>query len=144
MHALVRGGAIIRTENFNGSPVPTLASNKGAWVEVAEPSPPSFDAATHRLEQSLAVVDGVPTRTYSVEVLPVPQSTTPAKARIVLDEMGLLGTVEAAVAAHPTNAVRIYWEYAQTFERNHPYIVALGTALELDLDALFRASAQVP
>lgn len=74
----------------------------------------------------------------------VPNTATPAKARLVLLANGVLDTVQAAVDAHPDPAVRIYWEYGLEYERNHPYIVQLGAALGLDLDDLFIAAAAIP
>lgn len=76
--------------------------------------------------------------------VPVPQTTTPAKARLALLAAGKLDAVNAAVASHPDPAVRIYWDYATEIDRNHPYIVTMGAALGLDLDALFVEAGKLP
>lgn len=70
----------------------------------------------------------------------VPASVTRAQAMVALYEAGLLDTVEAAVAAHPYEVVRIWWANALQIERGNTYLA--GVAVELGLseeqvDALF-------
>lgn len=51
----------------------------------------------------------------------------------------LLDTVEAAVLAGDRK-LKIWWEFATVFERNHPMVVAMGAALgqtDAQIDALF-------
>lgn len=75
---------------------------------------------------------------------PVPTSVTRAQARIALHEAGLLGQVEAAVAAHPYYPVRIWWADALTFERSNSYLAAIAVEMELteeQVDALFVTAA---
>jgi hypothetical protein len=70
-----------------------------------------------------------------IETAPLPpvivESVTPAQGVMALYETGMLDTVEAAVAAHPYEPVRIYWHRALAWERDNPYMQAL--AMELGL-----------
>jgi len=60
---------------------------------------------------------------------------TARQLRLALRGLGLTGAqVEAAIAAMPGSdmereAALIEWEYATTFQRQHPLIVAIGAAL---------------
>ena len=65
---------------------------------------------------------------------PMP-TITAAQLRLALLGLGMTGAqVEAAIGAMPgtdtqREAARIQWEYATTFSRQHPLVVALGAAL---------------
>lgn len=75
----------------------------------------------------------------------VPDTVTPAQAKIALYEAGLLNEVEALVADHPYRPVSIWWTSALAFERGHAYLNALGLELGLtdaEIDALFIAAAK--
>jgi hypothetical protein len=71
------------------------------------------------------------------------------QARLALLQVGLLATVEAAIAAMPVlegETARIEWEYAATVDRSNPLFASLGAALQLseeDLDNLFRLAARL-
>lgn len=75
----------------------------------------------------------------------VPTSVTMRQARLALLAVDKLAQVNAAIAAIPDAtqraAAEIEWEYAQTVDRDSPFVQMLGTALALDLDALFTAAA---
>lgn len=69
---------------------------------------------------------------------PPPMPTiTAAQLRLALLGLGMTGAqVEAAISAMPgtdmqREAARIQWEYATTFPRQHPLVVAIGAALDL-------------
>lgn len=75
---------------------------------------------------------------------------TAAQLRLALLGLGVTAAqVEAAIAAMPVTemereAARIQWEYATTFQRDHPLVVALGAALgltEAQIDAAWREAA---
>lgn len=71
---------------------------------------------------------------------------TAAQARMALYNAGLLDQVEQVVANHPYRPVRIYFDSATTWDRDHPYIQMLAPELGLtdaDIDALFTAAAQL-
>ena len=78
----------------------------------------------------------------------VPQSVTMRQARLALLGIGLLDDVDAAIAAIPDPAQRkaaeIEWEYAQTVDRNSPFVRQLAAGLSLtaeQLDVLFTQAA---
>ena len=78
-------------------------------------------------------------------IQPPPMPTiTAAQLRLALLGLGITGAqVEAAIDAMPgadmqREAARIQWEYATTFPRQHPLVVAIGAALgmtEAQIDA---------
>lgn len=76
----------------------------------------------------------------------VPASVTMRQARLALLSVGKLAQVNAAIEAIPDAtqraAAEIEWEYAQTVDRDSPFVQMLGTALALDLDAMFTLAAQ--
>lgn len=67
---------------------------------------------------------------------PVPESVTPAQAKIALFEAGLLDGVEALVAAYPYKPVQIWWGNATQFEITNGYLQALGFELGLSGDQI--------
>lgn len=80
----------------------------------------------------------------------VPKSVTRRQARQQLLLMGLLNTVEAAIADIPDDTERglvcIYWEDSNEFERQNPFLIQLAGALGLDEEALddaFIAASQL-
>lgn len=78
------------------------------------------------------------------KVNPVPYSVTRAQALIALDEAGLLEQVEALVASHPYNTLRLWWANAQEFERANAYLNAIALEISLteeQVDDLFRTAA---
>ena len=75
---------------------------------------------------------------------PVPEQVTSAQAVVILAEIGLLDTVETIIKLYP-RTVQIWFERANVWERNNPYVVGLGMELGLDdeqLDDLFRRAAK--
>lgn len=79
------------------------------------------------------------------QVTSIPTSVTMRQARLALLAVDKLAQVNAAIAAIPDAtqraAAEIEWEYAQTVDRNSPFVQMLGASLTLDLDALFTAAA---
>lgn len=84
---------------------------------------------------------------YSVQdgelVLAVPQKVTMRQARLALLGAGLLGAVDAAIAALPSpqkEAAKIEWEYSQEVQRRNGFVDVLAPLLGLteeQTDALF-------
>ena len=74
-------------------------------------------------------------------------SITMRQARLGLLQAGLLGAVEAAIAALPEpkqSAARIEWEYASEVQRHNGFVSELAPLLGLNepaLDALFMSVA---
>jgi hypothetical protein len=83
-----------------------------------------------------ALIDQNP---QTIEQIRAGMKCTAYQIRQALSVAGLRDQVEAAVAAGD-QAMQDAWHYAQTFERLHPKILAIGTALgqtEQQLDDLF-------
>lgn len=71
---------------------------------------------------------------------PVPQQVSAGQMLQALNELGLLATVDAAVAQADAFAQRL-WARAPNFPRNDPMVIAIGTAIgktSQELDDLFR------
>lgn len=69
----------------------------------------------------------------------VPQSITPRQCRLELLNRGLLDQVETMIAEQD-QATRITWEYAVSFERNNPLLLALANNIglsEFEIDEFF-------
>jgi len=67
----------------------------------------------------------------------------PRQIRHALTELGLRTEVEAAIASSSQD-LKDWWEFAQSFERNHPMVVGMGQALgktPAELDAVFTLGA---
>lgn len=75
----------------------------------------------------------------ALSLLPqVPQEVTPRQARLALLQATLLDEVELLLVND--KAMQIWWEYSLDIKRDHPHIIAMGTALrmtEQQLDDLF-------
>lgn len=74
----------------------------------------------------------------------VPQSVTRAQAKIALLRAGHLDMVKTAVGASPE--AEIWFEDAQIWERQNPYVIDLGEKLfggATEVDALFIAAGQI-
>lgn len=70
---------------------------------------------------------------------PIPSVVTMRQARLALLQVGKLDDIEAAVTQLGASA-QIEWEYAQTVERSHALVEALGMT-EAELDDLFTLAA---
>lgn len=81
--------------------------------------------------------------------LPTPPALTPPpvtsiskrQAALALFDAGKLEAVQATIAQNPRAAVE--WEASAVIERQSTLVLQLGAALNLDLDALFAAAAQL-
>lgn len=74
----------------------------------------------------------------------IPQEVTMRQARQQLIKTGKLAAVNAALAGMAGEAgelARAEWEYSTVVQRNRPLVLTLGSALGIDLDAMFIAAA---
>lgn len=94
---------------------------------------------------NLIVVDGaLQPKPTSPPVPYVPQEVTMRQARQQLIKTGKLAAVNAALAGMAGEAgelARAEWEYSTVIQRNRPLVLTLGSALGIDLDAMFIAAA---
>jgi hypothetical protein len=107
---------------------------------------PSCDMATQKLVPITPVIVGDHVETYALQALTTaektPASVTPRQLRQALTAAGLRATVEAAVAGGSQD-LKDWWEFSLQIERNHPEVVAMGTALgqtEDQMNQLFIAA----
>jgi hypothetical protein len=79
----------------------------------------------------------------------VPPEVTMRQARLALNAIGKLASVDSAIAAMADPAktqAQIEWEYSSTVQRTKPLVLQLGAALGLssaDLDQLFITAAEL-
>jgi len=79
-----------------------------------------------------------------------PKSVTMRQARLALHAAGLLGGVDAAIAALPEptkTQAQIEWEYSNEVQRSNGIVAQLRPVLGLSdaqLDALFISAAAIP
>lgn len=115
-----------------------------------EPVPFGVSAAAKE-RYALDIWDGAmrgdygPIAPYAPPPVTPPASVTPAQAKIILFENGLLDEVEALVAGHPYRPVSIWWSNAIQFDRGNAYLIALGIELGLtdeQMDEMFIAAAK--
>ncbi len=74
---------------------------------------------------------------------PVPQAASAGDFMRALYDLGWYDSAKAAVAA-VGGLAQILWDHAATFERQHPMVIQIATAIgktSADLDSLFRKSA---
>lgn len=72
------------------------------------------------------------------------RSVSKAQALMALHKVGLLAQVRAAVAAHDLEEVRIWFDNANEWRRDNPYVQALSVELGLNdeaVSALFLAAS---
>lgn len=120
----------------------TVVNVVEAWPEQADPAWVASNTANIGW-----LWDGV-TFSEPSPVVTVPGSVTRRQAREALLDIGLLDDVEMMINDMPDAIERkraeIYWLDSAVFERNHPLIVQIGSALGLtdaEIDELFITAA---
>ena len=130
---------------FNPKTGEMIATSTPAdWMGRADAAPPSFDPAKQGCfwrGKRWEIVEAEP------QTDPVPGFVTMRQARLALLQSGLLGRVNAAIAAMPGTegeAARIEWEYAQEVRRDSALMAPLAAKLGLtgpQIDDLFALAA---
>ncbi len=102
-----------------------------------------IESNTAKIGDSYA--DGVFTTPAAAAV--APQSVTSVQALTALHNAGLLASVETLMANSQTDPLAVIaYQRATSFRRNSPFIVAVGSAMNLteaQIDALFIAASQI-
>ena len=107
-------------------------------VSVDEQGNPIWDNFT---EPALSILQAAYAEGDWVEMPePVPtviiRSIDMRRLRLALLQMDLLDDIDNAIAAQP-KAAQIEWEFATDVRADHPLVVALATAMSLDIDEIF-------
>lgn len=80
-------------------------------------------------------------RVYTEGDIPVVETPVirlnPAQLRLALNQVGLLETVENMVALGSTE-LKIYWQYSNIFQSDHPLVVQMATQLGQDILPVFK------
>ena len=121
-------------------------STPADWMGKTHIAPPLFNP----VNQGAFFREGAWVVETTVPKVIVPQSVTMRQARLALLGIGLLDQVDAVIAGieDPTQrgAAEIEWEYAQTVDRNSPFVQQLSAGLGLtdeQKDQLFRTASQI-
>lgn len=119
---------------------------------VAKVAQPVYDPETQTVEEGQPVlVEGIWTQVWNVRELTseelksrVPASITKRQARQELIQAGLIGAIESAINAIPDATQKAlmlsWWNDSQEYERNHPELAQMATAIgltEAQIDAMF-------
>jgi len=86
---------------------------------------------------------------YTVElewISEIPFSITPAQGRMMLLQMGLLAAVKEAVEYSGYEALRIFWEYALSWDRDNIHIQTMAGLLGMNdeqTDTFFTEAAKI-
>jgi hypothetical protein len=80
----------------------------------------------------------------------VPKNISPRQAREIIIRIGLFNTVETYINNIEDETERLiarnYWEYSEVFERNHPVLLTLVSALGItdeQLDNMFKEASKL-
>jgi len=71
---------------------------------------------------------------YTVDlewISPIPFSITPAQGRIMLLQIGLLTKVKEAVENSTNEAIKIFFEYAGSWDRDNIHIATMAVLLDM-------------
>ena len=99
-----------------------------------------WDTASLGAQPSQAQIDAAASKE------PVPASVYAWQGRVVLAQVGKLDAANATVAAMGNPALNIAWGYATEWSRTSQAVIAIGTAIKLDaeaMDALFISAGKV-
>lgn len=75
----------------------------------------------------------------------IPHSISPRQIRQALTRIGLRTQVEQAVT-NGDQDLKDWWEFSTAFERGHPQVIVMGTALGIDsssIDSLWQLGASL-
>ena len=123
------------------------------WRDYVEPG---FDGLTQRLGDLVydeakdivtrVVIDKTAEELEAERRAMVPFSITPTQGRIALKLMGLLDNVNTMIENSEDAALKIYWEYSLSWDRQNSYISSMANLLgmtEQDLDNFFIEASQI-
>lgn len=133
MDALLANSRVIALNVFLDNGQVTDGGCVYAWA-----SPEDITAVPDNASVGDMIINGV-----AVPYTPVPASVTRGQFKLALLQMDLLDDVEAAIAL-ADRATQINYAERLDFERNHPLVITMATALgktEAEVDALFILAA---
>lgn len=123
------------------------------WRDYVEPG---FDRLTQRLgdlvydeaqdKVTRVVIDKTPEELEAERRAMVPYEIRPSQGKIMLHRMGLLESVEAMIQNSPDVELRLFWEYALTWELDNSYIQAMAASIGLtseDVEAFFTQANEI-
>lgn len=111
----------------------------GGWREYVAPT---YDVSTHRLgeliydESTDTVTREVIAKTQeeleSERLAQIPYEIKPSQGKIQLHRMDLLSQVDFMIEQSNDVELKLFWEYALTWERDNSYIQSLATVLGMN------------
>lgn len=77
------------------------------------------------------------------EPAPIPTEVGRVQAKIWLHRAGKLAAVQTYIDGANDPELTLWWNEANTFRRDNPYIVALASGFSIDLDVAFTEAAAI-
>lgn len=120
--------------------------NPAAWMGTTDVAPPEYDPAA---ASAFWTGESWEVRTAQDDPEPVPESITQRQCRLWLAQNKMLSNVDYLIDQLPEDeaaVVRIEWQYASKFERNHPLVNALAQSMgadEAQIDAWFTEASKL-
>lgn len=137
----------LRPSTFNYPDLPKAELIADGWRDVVVPS---YDPKTQKLGAleydsvndvvTYPVIDLTPEEISQREKALVPYSITPTQGRIQLSRMGILPQVVSIVETSTDEELKVYWEYALSWDLDNKHILSMSNLLgmtESDLDDFF-------
>lgn len=121
---------------------PNVTQDNFEVVDVSPPPMPFIGNLLELTDGTWSIADEVAYAEATKPPVPKTIDKRKAKQQLVID--GLYGQVQSAIdsISNPTERLmmEIYWEDSQVFERSHPQLIAMATALGLtseQIDIMF-------
>lgn len=117
---------------------------------------PTYDPSTHRLGELIydeqndvvtrQVIAKTPEELESERLAQIPSEIKPSQGKIMLHRAGLLSQVEFMIEQSNDVELKLFWEYALSWELENSYIQSLATVLGMnrtDVEEFFVAASQI-
>ena len=103
-----------------------------------------YDAQNDVVTREL--IDFTPEEIAANKKASIPQTITPTQGRIQLSRMGILPQVELSVEQSGNEELKVYWEYALSWDRHNSYIQSMAASLSMteeQLDEFFTEASKI-
>lgn len=126
----------MKIENFRA------ADAEGVWLAATVNGQECKFGLDHRYAKAAFAQGLVPTA-YTAPIDPVPVSVEAWRFKALLQQDGILQTVDDAVRANATADAIAAWDAGAPIARNSPAVNQIADALGFDLDDLLKRAAKV-
>ncbi|HBA35865.1 MAG TPA: hypothetical protein DCZ12_17200 [Gammaproteobacteria bacterium] len=117
-YVLVKSNAIVRSRQFDTA-APTLSSNKGEWLPVAETAPPIYDPEVERIEEVLTINGNIVNQSYTIVPIPLINVKRAKLAELKAELLSRMGAVMPGLSDEGTLEIVIeLWRSIAPAARN--------------------------